>query len=324
MLATVTGATAASRFGVAGTLTGTIVMSVASSAGTTVYQSYLNRGRDKVRGIKPAIIPRPRAGHGGQAQDWDAGDAGPGRAGADGVATAEGSAAPAEGSTAPAQADGVPPAWGSVAPAKGGVAPAGADGVPPAWGGVAPAGGRTAYSGTDDPAVNGDTRAISVAVVHFPAVSGGFPAVSGGSHAAPQGNGAPGSAARWTQFRRDTDWKRVAVAAAATLLLAIVVITVIEFAAGRPLGAIVGGQHATGTSIGSVLGRHPSTGRTQSPSRPGSSAPVQTPARPANTSGPTPARSQPAAPTPVPTVPASRPASGGGGTGNAASPAATP
>ena len=339
VLATVTGAMAASRFGVAGTLTGTVVTSVATSAGTTVYQHYLNRGGAKVRAI-PAHIPRPRAVHDGQAHDWDGAGAGPGHVAADAAArhaAADGGAAPATGASASPGSPGRP-----------------ADGA-----------GASRYQGTEELAGNGHHTATSLTLIHFPAVSGGLPAAEGGSPAAeggspsadggspsaeggspsaeggfpsadggfpsadgvfpsvsgglPEGNGAPGSTARGKQFRwRETDWTRVTVAAAATLVLAIVVISVIELAAGRPLGAIVGGQHASGTSIGSVLGRHPGTGQPHSPAGPGSSAPVQTPAQPANTAGPAPARSQPAAPAPVPTAPvptapASGPASGSGG-----------
>lgn len=311
MLATVTGAAAASRFGIAGTLTGTVVTSVASSAGTTIYQHYLNRGGDKVRAI-PGLIPRPRVTHGGQAQDWGGAAAGPDH-------IASGGAAPATiGSGSPGGPD------------------AGA--------------GGTRYLGTDEPSGNGHPAATSVALIQFPAVSGGFPAVSSGGSATsafpsvssggpvtsgppsapgdfpsvsggmPEGNGAASPDVQGKQFNwREADWKRVAVVTATTLVLAIAIITVIELVAGRPLGAIIGGQHASGTSIGSVIARHPSTGQPQRPSGPGSSAPGQAPAQPANTAGPTPGRSQPGAPTPVPSAPATPSIGGAGGTGNAAS-----
>ena len=285
VLATVTGATAASYFGVAGTITGTVVMSVASSAGTTVYQHYLNRGHDRVRRITPAMVPRPRVLHGAAVRGWEerGGGADPGAGHGLGQATA---------------VDG----WGY---------PGGPD---------ARAGG-TPSSSADEPAGNGVTRTAQQPDV-------GFPAVSGGLEAVPGGRDAPGwKRLRWGQGSwRELDWKRVAVAAAATLVLAIVVISAIELAAGRPLGAIVGGQHASGTSVGNVFGSQPSPGRSQSPSGPRSTAPGQAPAQPGNTAGPAPAGSQPAnpAPSPAPTAPVSPPAGGAGGITNGVAPPATP
>jgi uncharacterized membrane protein YgcG len=269
VLATVTGATAASRFGVAGTLVGTVVMSVASSAGTTVYQYYLNRGQDKVRHINPAIAPRTRVLHGGPAETWPA--AGPG---------ADSPGADSPGADSP----------GADSPGAGERA---GDGAAPA----------TPPQGAS------------------PAATGGFPIVSGGFPAVPASHGASGGKRfHWRQIPwNEVRWKRVAVMAGVTLVLAIVVISVIELAAGRPLGAIVRGQHTSGTSIGDVFGTQHSPGQQQSPSGPGSSAPAKAPAQHANTTGPAPTGSHPAVPvpSPVPSAPASSPAGRGiGGTGS--------
>ena len=49
MLAAVTGAVAASYLGVAGTVVGAAVMSVASTAVASVYKHYLARSRERLR-----------------------------------------------------------------------------------------------------------------------------------------------------------------------------------------------------------------------------------------------------------------------------------
>jgi hypothetical protein len=322
VLATVTGATAASRFGVAGTLAGTVVMSLATTAGTGIYQYYLNRGGDKVRAIHPPVPSRTQVLQGGPAGDSETVGSGAGHGTADGAGTFNG------GGNGAGMGDGGRTANGGAT-----VNGSGTGAVP------AEVGSRHLGDGADEGTGNGQATAPWPTLVHFPSVSGGFPSVSGGlpsvsggspagsggSNAAPGGNGSPGSNVLGRFPWRETNWKRIAVVAAVTFVLAIAVISLIELVAGRPLGSIIGGQHASGTSIGNVLGHHPSTGKPQSPSRPGSSAPASTPAQPAHTGGPGPARSRPAAPSPVPTAPASRPTiGGGGGTGSGASRAPTP
>jgi hypothetical protein len=63
LLATVTGAVAASSLGVAGTLIGAAIVSVASTAGAAVYKHYLARSHDRLR--KAAMVLAPYAGLGG-------------------------------------------------------------------------------------------------------------------------------------------------------------------------------------------------------------------------------------------------------------------
>ena len=58
VLATVTGAIAASYLGVAGTIIGAAVMSVASTAGSAVYKHYLGRTARRLREAAPVITHR--------------------------------------------------------------------------------------------------------------------------------------------------------------------------------------------------------------------------------------------------------------------------
>ncbi len=58
MLAAVTGAVAASYAGVGGTVIGVAVMSVASTAGATVYKHYLGRSQERLRSAAVVIAPR--------------------------------------------------------------------------------------------------------------------------------------------------------------------------------------------------------------------------------------------------------------------------
>lgn len=66
LLATTTGAVAASSLGVAGTLIGAAIVSVASTAGAAVYKHYLARSHDQLR--KAAKVLAPYAGLGGNAR----------------------------------------------------------------------------------------------------------------------------------------------------------------------------------------------------------------------------------------------------------------
>src|SRR5579875_2449493 len=64
VLAAVTGAIAASYLGVAGTIIGTAVMSVAGTAGAAIYKHVLGRGQEKLKSaaaqMSPAAYRRPR------------------------------------------------------------------------------------------------------------------------------------------------------------------------------------------------------------------------------------------------------------------------
>jgi hypothetical protein len=61
VLATVTGAVAASYLGVAGTIIGAAVMSVASTAGSSIYKHYLGRTAGRLREVAPVIAAQRAA-----------------------------------------------------------------------------------------------------------------------------------------------------------------------------------------------------------------------------------------------------------------------
>src|SRR6202035_1864337 len=58
VLATITGAIAASYLGVAGTIIGAAVMSVASTAGSAIYKDYLARTGHRLRTAAPVMAQR--------------------------------------------------------------------------------------------------------------------------------------------------------------------------------------------------------------------------------------------------------------------------
>jgi cell division septation protein DedD len=93
-------------------------------------------------------------------------------------------------------------------------------------------------------------------------------------------------------------------------LLTMAGITVFEAAAGKPLAAIVGGKHNSGTTIGSLVGgqsRHAVTHRTSPTPTP---TPAATPT-PASSTTPSPTPSPASTPSPAPTAtPTPTPASG--------------
>jgi hypothetical protein len=101
--------------------------------------------------------------------------------------------------------------------------------------------------------------------------------------------------------RRPVPWGRVAVAAVAVLVVTLGALTGIEGILGRPIASVVGGSHATGTSLGSATGAGGSPAR--HPSTPSPSTPAATPSGPATPSPsatPTDEPSVPAPTTPVP------------------------
>ena len=76
MLAAVTGAIAASYTGIAGTVIGVAVMSVASTAGAAVYKHYLASSQEKLLASKErlhaaAVMMAPRSAHNGAAGHHD-------------------------------------------------------------------------------------------------------------------------------------------------------------------------------------------------------------------------------------------------------------
>lgn len=102
--------------------------------------------------------------------------------------------------------------------------------------------------------------------------------------------------------RTRTPWARVAVAAAATLVVALGGLTAVEAVVGKPLATLLGGSQAHGTSLGAVSGAGGSGTKTRStPTRTPSPTPTSTPsATPSATPDPTPSATPSGTPTGTP------------------------
>jgi hypothetical protein len=343
MLAAVTGAVAASYLGVAGTVVGAAVMSVASTVVASVYKHYLARSRERLRAAREAARTAPPAG--GRFLPHD-GATGSGQDTSQAATRADLSRATvradlsratarADLSRATARADSVRAS--AARPDR----PAGPDDVtqimpavafrPHRWDGADRANGLDgladgatqigsrpgregtgagrpdgARPGRPDPG-DGDAGR-------------GEPAARPGPASEPGGPGAGDDGAGASQ---DARWRRprplvLAGIALGVFLLAMAGITAFEAAAGKPLDAIVGSGHGSGTTVGSIVG---GSGHQTGPRHTG-------PVRPSQGTSPTPRPSTSRAPTPTPTpTPASTPSpsptpSGSPGASPATSPSA--
>ena len=109
-------------------------------------------------------------------------------------------------------------------------------------------------------------------------------------------------------------WVITAVTSAAVFLVAMLVITLIEFGTGKPIGASLWGHKATGTTLGNVTGggtSNKSTVQPTTPATPGTSATPSQSASPGVNSSvqPTSGATSPApSPSAVPSVGATSPA----------------
>jgi hypothetical protein len=344
LLAAVTGAVAASTLGVAGTIIGTAVMSVASTAVAAIYKHYIGSSRERLRKAAEAARVSPLM------------SGGPGAAiRARHRATEPGHTTPTVTATeTDAEKTQVLPVvsstqhrWHDADRANGFGRPdeatqlmsSGANGPPgPEDHTQLMGSGGNGEPGPEDhtrllgerPAADGETvRAMAGEPTRHAEVrqagaaddetrADGPAATGNGTADGPQRDGASGP--RW---RRPLMLAGVAVG---IFLLAMAGITAFEAAAGKPLDAIVGGKHNSGTTLGSLVGgqnAHTVTHRTSptptptptpTRTRASSASPSPTPTTtPTPTSGPTPA------PTPTPTSgPTPAP-----GAGASARPAAT-
>ena len=357
MLAAVTGAVAASYLGVAGTVVGAAVMSVASTVVASVYKHYLARSRERLRAAREAARIAPQAGghflpHDAATEPGQDTSQAATRTDLSRAATRadlsraatrpDGSRAAtrADRSRAAAQPD------GSRATAQP-VRAAGPDDVtqimpavafgPHRWDGADRANGLDgladgatqivsrpgregtgagrpdgARPGRPDPGDGDAGRGES------PDGPGSGPAREpGGPGAGDDGAGDDGAGGP-----RDARWRRprplvLAGIALGVFLLAMAGITAFEAVAGKPLDAIVGSGHGSGTTVGSIVGgsghqtgpRHtgparPSRGTSPTPRPSTSPAPSPTPT-PTPTPSPTPSGSPGASPATSPSAPAS-------------------
>ena len=105
-------------------------------------------------------------------------------------------------------------------------------------------------------------------------------------------------------------WVITAVTTVAVFLIAMLVVTLIEFGTGKPISASVWGHQSTGTTLGNVTGGGPSSKSTVQPTTPATSGTPSQSASPGvnnqvqPTSGTTPAQSPSAVPSGGVTSPA--------------------
>jgi len=297
LLAAVTGAIAASTLGVTGTIIGTAVMSVASTAIAGLYKHYIGRSRERLRKAAEAARASERAAafrsrHGTAA----------GAHAATRTTVTNATRATATNAAADADKTQVLPAvaatrhrWQEADRANGVSRPGDAT--------------RTA-----DEAADATGAELAGAPWASDAVAGnaGQPA-GGGDESGPHDANGAGPA---KQAPDRPLWRRplaMAGIAVGIFLLAMAGITAIEAVAGKPLDALVGGKHTSGTTIGNLVGGN----ATHTTSHHGGPAPVPTPSStPTPSPSPTPSvsPSPTTSPTPTPTpsgTPSATPTTGG-------------
>ena len=294
LLAALTGAFLASSLGVGGTLAGAAVGSIASTTGTEVYRHYLRRSQERLKAAGEVL--RHRQTDAGQHARHAAGQPpDPARLGDAATET-----------LAPSRA---------------------------ARGAGGPDAGRYNGRGPDPSPDATETQIIPAATSQWQrrvvAETAGHTA---GEHAtgelsdgaAPDGGG---SGPWWRNISR-RQWLAYGGVTLSLFLAVMVVVTIIELSAGKPLSAVVWGKHSTGTTVGNVVGggghgpnKHPATppaSRSPATQSSGSTAPSSSPAA-------TPSGTAPSPTTSPSSVPSSGPvATPTPGTGRGSAQAVTP
>ncbi len=280
LLATLTGAILASYLGVGGTLVGAAVGSIASTTGTEVYRHYLRRSQERLKAAGDVL--RSRQAGPGQHARHTAAQPSAARRGDEATETLAGSRA--------AQRAGRP-----------GVAGAGT--------------GRYNGRGPDT-----SPDATETQIIPAVAEAGAWPRQAGaagpaghtaGEHATGElsreaaQDGSDGSGGPWWRNISRRQWLMYGGVTLGVFLVGMVVVTIIELSAGKPLDAAVWGKHSTGTSVGNLVGggasRHkqPATSHTSSPTPGTQSSGSTAPSSPAATSSgtaPTPSTSASSSP----------------------------
>jgi len=342
MLATLTGAIAASSLGIAGTVIGAAFMSLASTVGAAVYKHYIGRSHERLRAAAANLPPLARGSaaaaavvHRHRAGDSD--ETTPvrhdGRAGANGAgvtgtrATGAGTAAE---TTAPdaAETEILSPLVGLSGGVLDGDRSRGPEtphdlGSPAA---TAPAEALHAANGASAldedvtrtwfrPGTGGPSHTAGVA---NGAAGGG--AATAGSHSA--GNTPPGPKTRDARQGSRRKWLIMAGAALGVFVIAMGAITAFEAIAGKPLEAVVWHRQGSGTTLGGLVKNSPqqSSHSSTGPSSTGSAQPSTTPSNPA-TPTPTPSSSAPGSSPPASAGTGASSAPGTAQTNGAASPA---
>ncbi len=285
VMAAVTGALAASFLGVAGTIIGTAMMSVAGTVGVAIYRYFLDRSREKIRSAASAKVPSS-----------------------------------AHRSSVPAAAG----RHHQVIPSSGTQPGSGAYRADDTETQVLPAFGGTWSDGPDDTRTRNSASVTGKrGPGRHGTGQHGSGQRSGGRADAVNGVGLGSSWQDFSAWLRSSTrhgrarWKNLAGAVLVVFVLAIACITVIEVLVGKPLAAVVSNQPGTGTSISHTLGgsnsapahsrsRAPANGSSSSPasghsatSSPSTSVPASSSASPVPSATDSPAHS------PSPTVSAS-------------------
>jgi len=277
LLATLTGAILASYLGVGGTLVGAAVGSIASTTGTEVYRHYLRRSHERLKAAGEVLRSRQTGAgqHARHAAGQQAGGARVGDAATETLAAGRAAGAGRYNGRGP---DRSPDATETQ------IIPA-----------VAEAGGWPRQAGVAGPA--GHT-------------AGEHATGELSQQAAQDGRGGRGGS--WWRNMSRRQWLLYGGVTVGVFLVAMVVVTIIELSAGKPLDAAVWGKHSTGTSVGNLVGgggsghQQPATSHTSSPTPSSQSSGSTAPSSPAATSSgaaPTPstsASSSGAAATPTP------------------------
>ena len=290
VLAAVSGAVLASYLGVAGTIIGTAVMSVAGTAGTAVYKHYLGSTAKHLKetatvaaahratewmsvGTRTAVVPGAAGGHTGQH------GAAPGTGPPSGTWPPGGTGPPpdSEASRDTGQAAGTGITHGGAPGTAGGTGSAG----------DTDAAGDTAPGGTGQGDGAAAPRAGWRAAVH-------------------------GRLARWRAAMLSWPmWLKLATASAVVFVGVIGAVSVVEAVAGKPLQTVVWNHKASGTTVGNIGGRPAHSTRPASPGSSPSGTTSSSPTPASNGTGsasPTPSPS-PSSPSPSPSGESSPPVS---------------
>ena len=308
MLAALTGAVAASRLGIAGTIIGTAFMSLASTVGASFYKHYITSSNKRLREAAATFAPRASQTavatavarhHAGQH-----GPAGLAQTRVDQTRvdqTRVGQTRPGQASLDQTRLEGT-----QQYPVRELGAPPG-----PATGYVSPDAAETQVIPSRH--MNGDLAATRTQTVDRdqagPAGDGPLGPGDDTELAEQPGQGGHGGDWTWPWSRRR--WLVVAATALGVFVVAMAAVTVFEAAVGKPLDAVVWHQHNSGTTLGGLVGgsghHHPrpstspshstTTSHSPRPSHSPSSSPSPTTSSPTPTPSGSPAPSSSTTPT---------------------------
>ncbi len=302
VLATLTGAVAASYLGIGGTLVGAAVGSIASTMGTEIYKVYLQRSQERLRSAGQVLYQSAARTRTGDTMSHTGAGATSG-----GRHAASGGTDPREG-TARDLADRETEVWDR---RQYGVPRDSREtqtipGLATQWNGAA--NGRSSNGGPGNGATSdrggrpGDTASQNA--------HGNFTEEGPAADDAGRG-GLWGAVTSFFGGLTRRQWLTYGGVAAGFFLVVVAAITVFELTIGKPLSAAVYGRHTSGTSVGDTFSghsspkqkdrTHPSSSSSATPT--GSTAPSPTPSAVTSSGTPTPSTSvTPSSPSTLPTT----------------------